>query len=334
MRQLPLGQSGINASVVGLGTWGMGGWMWGGVDYDEAVRAVRHALDVGINLVDTAPIYGFGLSEEIVGEAIRDRRDDVVLATKCGMVANTKKGELKFRADVTGAKPHGHIAVYIYLHPDSIRDEVEASLTRLQTDYIDLYQTHWQEVTTPIEDTMAVLMKLRDEGKIRAIGVSNASSEQMEQYRKVGRLDSDQELYSMLDRRIEQDQLPYCAGHHIAMLAYSPLAKGLLTGKIGPDVEFSHDDLRRNEKRFDPENRKRVQNMLEAMQPVAETHDLTTSQLVVAWTLHQPGVTHVLCGSRRGKHVEENAAAGDVQLTKDEVRLMNEAIDDYMSAAV
>jgi aryl-alcohol dehydrogenase-like predicted oxidoreductase len=329
MRYLPIGTSDLHGSVIGLGTWGMGGWMWGGVDQEEAVRAIHGAIDHGINLIDTAPIYGFGLSETIVGQAIRDRRDKVILATKCGMVTNTTRGDMKFRSDVTGPSEHGHIGIYIYLHPDSIREEVEASLARCQTDYIDLYQTHWQDSTTAIDQTMAELVKLKDEGKIRAIGVCNASAAQMAEYESVGQLDSDQEKYSMLDREIEQEQLPHCREQHMAVLAYSPLAKGLLTGKIDPQQQFDPADQRSDEERFSKDNRKRVIDMLDQMRPVAEEHDISLAQLVIAWTAHQPGLTHVLCGSRSLDHVRENAEAGDVQLNESELEKMNNAIERF-----
>lgn len=329
MRYLPIGTSDLHASVIGLGTWGIGGWMWGGVDQAEAVNAIHAAIDHGINLIDTAPIYGFGLSERIVGQAIHDRRDKVILATKCGMVTNTTQGDLKFRSDVTGPSEHGHIGIYIYLHPDSIRKEIEASLARCQTDYIDLYQTHWQDSTTEIEDTMETLVKLKEEGKIRAIGVCNASAEQMRSYEAVGQLDSDQEKYSMLDRDIEDDQLPHCRENHIGVLAYSPLAKGLLTGKIDPDHDFDDADQRSEDPRFSPANRRRVNEMLQQMRPIAQEHRISLPQLVIAWTAHQPGLTHVLCGSRTADHVKENARAGDVELTDSQLRQMDSFVDQF-----
>jgi len=332
MQYRPLGQSGIEASVVALGTWVMGGWMWGGADEDDSIRAIHAALDNGINFIDTAPIYGFGASENLVGQAIKDRREKVVLATKCGMVANTTRGEYKFSTNARAIDSNGLIDIYQYNHPDSIRWEIERSLKRLQTDYIDLHQTHWQEPETPIEDTMACLMKLKDEGKIRAIGVCNANTEQMDRYRAAGQLDSDQEKYSMLDRELEDKQLPYCQENNIAVLAYSPLALGLLTGKIGPEREFEEGDLRRNNPRFSVENRRRVQQMLQTFQPIADRHNVTLAQLVIAWTFHQPGLTHALCGARHAKQAEENAVAGTVELSEDELSQMQQAIDEYAGA--
>jgi aryl-alcohol dehydrogenase-like predicted oxidoreductase len=332
MQYRPIGQSGIEGSVVALGTWVMGGWMWGGTSDEDSISALQAAIDNGINLIDTAPIYGFGASENLVGQAIKGRRDKVVLATKCGMVANTTRGQYKFTTSARRIDPNGLIDIYQYNHPDSIRWEVERSLNRLQTDYIDLYQTHWQEYDTPIEDTMACLLKLKDEGKIRAIGVCNCPIEDMERYRSVGQLDSDQEKYSMLDRDLEEKQLPYCKENNVAVLAYSPLALGLLTGKIGPEREFPDGDLRKDNPRFSVDNRQRVQQMLEKFQPIAENHRITTAQLVIAWTFHQPGLTHALCGARHAKQAEENAVAGTVELSQHELSQMQQAIDEYAGA--
>jgi methylglyoxal reductase len=329
MRTRPLGPSGIEASVVGLGTWAIGGWMWGGTDESAAVSAIHAALDAGITLVDTAPIYGFGLSEEIVGRAIRDRRDRVVLATKCTMVCDPNVGDFKFKSSALGPDPNGLIVIHIYAGPDSLRREVDDSLRRMRTDRIDLIQTHWQETTTPIEDTMGALMDLKQQGKVRAIGVCNANVEQMERYRKVGQLDSDQEKYSMLDRKLEADQLPYCRKNGLAVLAYSPLALGLLTGKIGPERKFGQGDLRQSDMRFRPDNRRRVQEMLDRLRPIAEEHDISLPQLVIAWTFHQPGVSHVLCGARSPEHARENAAAGDVELSNEELSTMADTLAEY-----
>lgn len=319
MRTRPLGQSGIDASVIALGTWAIGGWMWGGADEDEAVRAIHAALDRGINLLDTAPIYGFGHSEIVVGRALKGRRDKAVIATKCGMVCNTREGELKMRSTASGPSEHGHIEVYIYNHPESIRREVEDSLRRLQTDRIDLYQTHWQEGVTPIEETMGELVRLREEGKVRAIGVCNATVAQMERYRSVGRLDSDQEKYSMLDRKPESEQLPWCARHGLAVLAYSPLALGLLAGTAGPEREFAEGDMRRTHRRFSVENRSRIQALLSRIRPVADAHGCSLGQLVIAWTLAQPGVTHALVGARNEQQVMENSRGADVRLSGDDM---------------
>jgi methylglyoxal reductase len=318
MRYRPLGHSGIEASVVAFGAWAVGGWFWGGADDEDSVAAIRSALDAGITLIDTAPAYGLGRSEEIVGKAIQGRRDEVVLATKCGMVWHTEKGT--HFLDELG-KP-----IHRYLGPESVRYEVEQSLRRLQTDMIDLYQTHWQDETTPIEETMATLLDLKQEGKIRAIGVSNATIQQMDEYRQSGSLDSDQEKYSMLDRALDSEQLPYCERNNIAMLAYSPLARGLLTGKVPVDREFAEDDLRAQNPRFRPAKRQEILDFLEEIRPVADAHGATFAQLAIAWTLAQPGLTHALVGARNPRQALENAAAGDIVLTEPELVAIGEAL--------
>jgi aryl-alcohol dehydrogenase-like predicted oxidoreductase len=327
MRTKPIGRSGIEASVVALGTWVMGGWMWGGADEDDSIGAIHAGLDAGINFLDTAPIYGFGHSEIVVGRALKGRRDAVVLATKVGMVPNAPGGRLEFRS--TGLGPHefGHIPVHIYNHPESIRAEVEMSLKRLQTDRIDLIQTHWQEEQTPIEDTMGALMRLKEEGKVRAIGVCNATVAQMDRYRAAGALDSDQEKYSMLDRKkMEGGQLGYCRENDIAVLAYSPLALGLLTGKVGPERVFPEGDLRRTRDRFSVDNRKRVKELLDSFAPIAEKHDCTLGQLVIAWTTHQPGLTHALVGARTPEQAVENAKGGSIGLSEEDLATMQAGI--------
>jgi methylglyoxal reductase len=324
-----LGDSGIEASAVGLGTWAIGGWMWGGVDEANAERAIQTSIDEGVTLIDTAPAYGFGRSEEIVGRAIAGCRDRVVLATKCGLVWSRQEGQFFFNSDERGLNPTGSHKVYRLLSAISIREEVESSLKRLATDRLDLYQTHWQDGTTPIGETMTELLKLKAEGKIRAIGVCNATAAQMEEYRAVGGLDSDQEKFSMLDRQIEQDQLPYCRAQGIAMLAYSPLALGLLSGKSGAGRKYGEGDLRRDNPRFTPENLGKVSALLEKIRPLALQRGLTLAQLVIAWTLAQPGITHALVGARDPVQARENAAAGRVELSSEELMTIDQALLEH-----
>lgn len=321
MIERAIGRSGIISSAVGLGTWAIGGWMWGGTDEKDAVAAIHASLDEGITLVDTAPAYGLGLSEEIVGKAIADRRDKVVLATKCGLEWHTQKGTHFF-------DQHGK-AVYRYLGADSIRHEVEESLKRLQTDYIDLYQTHWQDATTPIEETMSMLLDLKKEGKIRAIGISNVNVDHLKEYMAIGQVDSAQEKYSMLDRGLELEILPFCREHTISILAYSPLALGLLTGKIGPDREFKGDDLRQNNPRFAKDNLEKTAAMLGELKPIAKRNNVTLAQLVIAWTIAQPGVTFSLVGARNVQQAQENARAGQVELSEEDITTINKVLDQY-----
>ncbi len=335
MRTRKLGASGIEATVVGLGTWAIGGWMWGGTEENQALDAIRAALDAGVTLVDTAPVYGFGRSEEIVGKAIAGRRDKVVLATKCGLIWHEKKGDFFFHGSEAGQAADGDsspIPVYRYLRPESIRLEVEQSLRRLRTDYIDLLQTHWQESTTPVADTMAELLKLKDEGKIRAIGVSNVTPAQLREYQAAGGVDSAQENFSMIDRQIEAELLPLCREQGVAVLAYSPLALGLLTGKIGPERRFSAGDLREGQPRFSTAGLQRVHDLLAKFQPLEESRGVSTAQLVIAWTAAQPGLTHVLCGCRTVAQAHENAAAGDLELSAAELAEIDAALGDYLAA--
>jgi methylglyoxal reductase len=222
--------------------------------------------------------------------------------------------------------------IHRYLGPESIKHECEQSLKRLGTDHIDLYQTHWQDSTTPIEETMAALMDLKREGKIRAIGVSNATIEQVQEYRAAGPVDTAQEKYSMLDRGLEAAHLPYLHKNNIAFLAYSPLANGLLSGKVTAGREFSGDDLRRNNARFTDENRQWVAQVLRQFEPIAEEHAATIAQVVIAWTLEQPGVTHALVGARQRKQARENAAAGDVMLSSAELKTIDQAIEQFSAA--
>jgi aryl-alcohol dehydrogenase-like predicted oxidoreductase len=318
-----LGSSGIDVSAVGFGGWAIGGWMWGGTDEAKALAAIHAALDHGITLIDTAPAYGYGLSEKIVGRAIQGRRQQVVLATKCGIIWDREEGTFFFHSDQQGVtlRP-SEKKFYKNLRPASIRHEVEQSLQNLQTDYLDLLQTHWQDPSTPIAETMAELVKLKQEGKIRAIGVSNCSLEEIAAY---GPIDSDQEKYSLLDRNIEQNGLlAWCREHNVAVLAYSPLANGLLTGKLRPDRRFNPGDLRRANPRFRPDFIRQTNARLEQLAPIAQRHGATTAQLVIAWTFSQPGVTVALCGARDPQQALENAAAGDIALAAEEIRTMSE----------
>jgi methylglyoxal reductase len=339
MKSRPLGNSRIDASVVGFGASAIGGWTWGGADEQESIRAIHAFLDAGGTLIDTAPVYGFGRSEEVVGRAIADRRQRVVLATKCVMrwdltEAQKKRASRKFSTtDKTFDQP-GHVSkdsfyVYVYGGADGIREEVARSLQRLQTDVIDLYQTHWQHDSVPMAEKMGVLQELKQEGKIRAIGVSNASLEEIDSYRQYGQLDTDQEQYSMLDREMEQTNLRKCAQEHIAFLAYSPLAQGLLTGKIDPDREYPEGDQRRHKARFRPANVRKVQSMLEKIEPIARRHKLSLTQLTMAWTLAQPGCSHVLCGARNAQQASDNAGAGSVDLAADELAAITDAVAGY-----
>lgn len=328
MRLRKLGNTNLQVSAVALGTWAIGGGPWWGETNDaESIRTIQAALDAGINFIDTAAVYGFGRSEEVIGKAIQGRRDRVVLATKCALWWKDTRGSLFFSQD-------GH-DVRRSLRPETIREEIELSLRRLQTDYIDLYQTHWQSVEpdfTPIADTMACLTQLKKQGKIRAIGVSNASIEQMDQYRAAGVLDSAQPRYSMLDRTIESGITAYCIKHNISILAYSPLEQGLLTGKIGMDRTFSETEYRNAIPWFRPGPRQRVLNMLAGWRDLTNHYHCTLSQLVIAWTIQQPGITVALCGARHPGQVQENATAGDLELQPADMQRIRRDLEQLGSA--
>src|SRR5499427_1676834 len=220
-------------SRIGLGTWSIGGWMWGGTDEEEALRTIRTALDYGINLIDTAPVYGFGHSEEIVGRALAQhgRREDVIIATKVGL---EWRGDHVFRNSTRSR----------------IFAEVDDSLRRLRTDYIDIYQVHWPDPLVPIEETAEAMQNLFEQGKIGAIGVSNFSVAQIERFRRVAQLHIVQPPYNLFEREIENDLLPYCRQSDLAMLTYGALCRGLLSGKLHPDAHFDGDDLRLTDPKF------------------------------------------------------------------------------------
>jgi methylglyoxal reductase len=318
-----IGTSGIKASAVGLGTWAIGGWMWGGTNEGASIAAIKASMDEGITLIDTAPAYGMGVSEKIVGKAIKGRRDEIVLATKCGLVWHTQGGNHFFDQQ---DKP-----VHRYLGKDSIIHEVEQSLKRLGTDYIDLYLTHWQDPTTPISETMEALEQLKKDGKIRAIGASNTSTDDLDAYLAAGQLDCLQEEYSMIKRDIEGTLLPACIENGVSMLSYSSLALGLLAGKIGPDRTFDGDDLRKDNPRFSISNREKITAMMAEIAPVSNAHNATTAQTIIAWTLQQPGITFSLCGARNPDQARDNAGAGRVELSPGDIARIDAAAAKHLT---
>ncbi len=327
MNYRPLGKSGLSASVVGLGAWVLGGGQMWGTDPDdrESIYTIQGALDLGINLIDTAPGYGFGRSETVVGKAIRGRRDSVLVATKCGIWWDDARGS--FFAVFDGRK------VYRSLRPDTIEIEGGNSLRRLGTDHIDLYQTHWPSTPpdhTPIADTIAYLSKLRDQGKIRAIGVSNVSLDELNENLRCGPVISDQFRYSMLHREAEKEILPACAKNGLATLTYMSLEQGLLAGAIGMDRVFKPEEIRSNtywNEWLIPVNRKRVLDLLAGWRDLTRKYECALSQLVIAWTAAQPGVTHVLAGGRTLAQVTENAKGAGLTLEAADIeRIRREVI--------
>lgn len=307
MEYRTLGNSGLKVTPIGLGTWAVGGgpW-WGDSDEKQSIAAIHAAIDSGVNLVDTAPCYGFGYSEEVVGKALKGRRDKVVLSTKCGLWWHDERKNFAF--ELGGTK------VYKCLQAETIRREVEISLKRLQTDHIDIYHTHWPDVTTAIEETARCLEDLRKSGKIGAIAVSNADEAECAQYIGNCKLSANQLKYSMLDRDIENTMVDFCIKNDMGILAYSPLEQGLLTGKIGMDKTFTDTEYRNFIPWYKLSNRKKVLGMLDKWKVYTEKYDCSLAQLVIAWTYSQKGITVVLCGARKPQNAIENAKALELKL--------------------
>ncbi|WP_022821967.1 aldo/keto reductase [Hymenobacter norwichensis] len=329
MEYRKLGNSEVEVSRITFGSWAAGGWMWGGTEQNDAVGAIRASYDLGVTSIDTAPIYGMGLSEEIVGEAIKTLpRDKVQILTKFGMRWDLAKGDFAMKTKNNDGQD---IDVYKYAGRDSIIKECEDSLRRLGTDYIDLYQQHWPDVTTPIDETMEAVSRLIEQGKVRAAGVSNYSVAQMEEAEKTLHIVSNQVPYSMLRRDIEQDVLPYCLKHDKSILAYSPMQLGLLTGKIKPGQHFDDSDLRATNRLFTPESVTRVNEFLEKIRPLAQSKNATLGQLVLRWTLAQPGISVVLVGARNAEQAIQNARAVDFELVAHEVDFITERLEQMQT---
>lgn len=325
MEYRKIGTSDLSLSVISFGAWAAGGWMWGGTDRKDAVEAIRASYDLGATTIDTAPAYGQGNSEEIVGEAIRDLpRDKVQVLTKFGLRWDRTKGELYFKSKDTKGRD---IDVYKYAGKESIIEECENSLRRLGTDYIDLYQIHWPDKTTPIAETMEAVAQLIKQGKVRYAGVCNYNTEQLEEAQKHVQLVSDQVPYSMIKRDIEIETVPYCMQHHLSVLAYSPMERGLLTGKMKPGHQFAEGDHRVNLYYFKDENIKRTNAFLEMIKPLAAEKKATLSQLVLRWTIEQPGITIALAGARNATQATENAKAVNVRLDKDEIAFITSELN-------
>jgi aryl-alcohol dehydrogenase-like predicted oxidoreductase len=271
----------LRVSRVALGTWAMGGWMWGGTDYRESVATIRAALDQGINLIDTAPAYGFGVSEEIVGRAVADAglRSHAIIATKVGLEWRDGK-------------------VYRNATADRIMQEIDASLSRLRTDYIDIYQVHWPDPLVPIEETAEAMRTLYDQGKIRAIGVSNFSVAEMQRFRRVAPLHVLQAPYNLFERAVEAEILPYCRANNIVTFGYGALCRGLLSGRMRADTAFEGDDLRRVDPKFQPPRFGQYLAAVQQLDQLARDHfHQRVIHLAVRWMLDQ-GISVALWGGR------------------------------------
>jgi aryl-alcohol dehydrogenase-like predicted oxidoreductase len=322
MEKRKLGTSSVEVSVITFGAWAIGGWMWGGADRKEAIEAIQASFDEGVTSIDTAPAYGQGLSEEIVGEAIRGlNRDRIQILTKYGLRWDGTEGEYFFKSKDNAGRD---ILMYKLASKKSVLKECENSLQRLGTDYIDLYQIHWPDGTTPVAETMEAMLRLLEQGKIKAAGVCNYSVARMEEAEKTLSLVSNQVPYSMVFRDIEKDVIPYAIKHGKAIIAYSPLQRGLLTGKIKAGHTFKEGDTREGNVFYSDENINKVNAFLGNLKPLADEKNATLGQLVIRWTLEQPGITIALVGARNGKQAVENARAAGIRLSGNEL--------DYITA--
>ncbi len=305
MRYRPLGTTGMTFSVIGLGTWAIGGsgWSYGWGDQDDAdsIATIQQALDLGINWIDTAPVYGLGHAETLVGRALRGRRDRVFIATKCGLVWN-RRGRIRARLTRT-----------------SVMEECHASLQRLQVDVIDLYQIHWPEPEDQIEEAWETMVQLKESGKVRHIGVCNFNRIQLERIARMHPVESLQPPYSLLDRRFETDLLPFCRAHRIGVIVYSPLASGLLSGTMTAEraARLPRNDWRRRDPRFRPPLLPKILDFVRDLARIAQAHEWTVAELAIAWTLRLPEVTGAIVGARRPAQIVTSARAADRTWTDD-----------------
>jgi aryl-alcohol dehydrogenase-like predicted oxidoreductase len=325
MEYRKLGQSGVEASVITFGAWAIGGWMWGGADMKDAVEAILASYHEGVTSIDTAPIYGMGLSEKIVGEALRQLpRDKVQILTKYGMSWQGEKGEFFFDSKDNDGKD---IKIYKYAGKEQVIWECEQSLKRLGVDYIDLYQIHWPDNTTPIAETMEAVATLLKQGKIRAAGVCNYNKRQMLEAESVLTLASNQVPFSMINRKIEEELVPYAIPAQKSILAYSPLQRGVLTGKFKAAHDFKEGDSRQGTTWYKPENIERINSFLDKLRPLAQEKGATISQLVLRWTIDRPGITIALAGARNAEQARENAKAATIALTASDLEFINAQMD-------
>ena len=289
MNTRQLGTDGPWLTEIGLGTWAIGGpwdWGWGPQDDRDSIRTILRALELGINWIDTAAVYGLGHAEEVVARALKGRRSEVFIATKCGLVWDDRGNVVRNN------------------HPESIMRECEASLRRLNTDYIDLYQIHWPDANTPVEESWEAMIRLQEQGKVRYIGVSNFDVPLLERCEALHHVNSLQPPYSMLNRKVEKNILPWCQQHGVGVVAYSPMQSGLLTGRFDKS-RLAPDDWRHKSPYFkEPQLSKNLQ-FVEKLKPIAAKYDKTVAQLAISWVLMHSAVTSAIVGARRPEQVEE-----------------------------
>ena len=320
METRTLGQSDLQVSVLAFGAWAIGGWFWGGADSKDAIKAIETAIENGMTTIDTAPVYGFGLSEELVGKAIKGKRDKVQILTKFGLSWSERKGQFYF---ATKDNYGNNVDIFRHSSKEKVISDCDDSLRRLKCDYIDLFQIHWSDPTTPVSETMEALELLIEKGKIRTGGVCNYSTEMMKEAIQTFSLASNQVPYSMVNRSIEKEIVPYCIDKKIGILAYSPLQRGLLTGKIKPGHKFKDGDSRPGTPYYKEPNLSKILDLLGKIKPVADERNVTLAQVVLNWTIQQPGITCALAGARNPLQVLENIGATNFRLSRDETDKIN-----------
>ncbi len=326
MQLKQLGNSSVKVTPLAFGAWAVGGWMWGGAEEKESLRAIRASYENGMTTIDTAPVYGFGKSEELVAKAMQGiPREQYQILTKFGMNWQTHQGEFHFDTTDNDGKP---VKMYKYSGKEKVRQECEDSLRRLKTDYIDLLQIHWHDSTTPISESMGVVAQLIQEGKVRAAGVCNYSAQQVEEALKTVNIVSNQVPYSMVKRDIEEEVVPVALKKGIGIIPYSPLQRGLLTGKITPNYTFSEGDSRPGTRFYKPENIDRINTLLLKIKPIAENHNASLSQLVINWTANRPAIACVLVGARNEQQVKDNAQSLNFTLSEQEMNQINQAVQE------
>jgi aryl-alcohol dehydrogenase-like predicted oxidoreductase len=310
-----LGKSQVKVSPIILGTWAIGGWMWGGTDEKKSIEAIQESIDDGITTIDTAAAYGMGLSEEIVGKAIKGKRDKLVIATKCGLRWDENDQTIHSPNRDFNKNP---VAIRNDLSPQSITHECEQSLKRLNIDVIDIYQIHWPDPARPIEESWNAMAQLKKQGKVRAIGVSNFSMDLLKAAQAVHPIDSIQPPYSLVRREIEKEVIPYSQANQIAILAYSPMERGVLTGKYKPGYTFPPGDHRASKKTFSSDYLRHLQEALAKIKPIAEKHQVTLSAVIINCTFHRPGITAVLVGARDRAQAKVNSRGANLSLSNEE----------------
>lgn len=312
-----LGNSDMHITAIGFGAWAIGGgdweYSWGPQDDIDSIAAIHRALDLGINWIDTAAVYGLGHSEEVVARALAGRQEKPYVFTKCSMVWSKKFLR-------SGSSIHRS------LKRDSLRAELEASLRRLRTDVIDLYQIHWPDPDPDIEEGWETLAEMRQQGKVRWIGVSNFSVAQMERAARIAPITSLQPPYSMLNRKVETEILPYCGSHNIGVINYSPMVSGLLTGAMTREriAHLPADDWRRNNARFQEPQLSRNLQLVELLREIGAPHGRSPGEVAIAWTLRHPAVTAAIVGGRSAKQVEGVIGAATFRLQPEEIARIEE----------